>query len=163
MEIGCTPFLFTDLCILFSIRVSWLAFVYLGQHLREVGDGWKIFCCGRKIFDYGWKIGWEIFRSQVYLPAFIVLKVRELRRFWKIWQIFFAYRVIMHETASLPFGVLAVFLIFQILLKKPSYSSSNIFQIPFLRPPSLTINLRSESCLRYRCTWRREMPMFSDI
>ena len=52
---------------------------------------------------------------------------------------------------------------FQILLKKPSYSSSNIFQIPFLRPPSLTINLRSESCLRYRCTWRREMPMFSDI
>ena len=53
--------------------------------------------------------------------------------------------------------------IFQILLKKPSYSSSNIFQIPFLRPPSQTINLRSESCLRYRCTWRREMPIFSDI
>ena len=53
--------------------------------------------------------------------------------------------------------------ILQILLKKPSYSSSNIFQIPFLRPPSLTINLRSESCLRYRCTWRMEMPMFSDI
>ena len=52
--------------------------------------------------------------------------------------------------------------VFQILLKKPSYSSSNIFQIPFLRPPSLTINLRSESCLRYRCTWRREMPMCSD-
>ena len=52
---------------------------------------------------------------------------------------------------------------FQILLKKPSYSSSNIFQIPFLRPPSQTINLRSESCLRYRCTWRREMPIFSDI
>ena len=53
--------------------------------------------------------------------------------------------------------------IFQILLKKPSYSSSNIFQIPFLRPPSQTINLRSESCLRYRCTWRREMPIFSDL
>ena len=53
--------------------------------------------------------------------------------------------------------------IFQILMKKPSYSSSNIFQIPFLRPPSLTINLRSESCLRYRCTCRREMPIFSDI
>ena len=52
---------------------------------------------------------------------------------------------------------------FQILLKKPSYSSSNIFQMPFLRPPSLTINLRSESCLRYRYTCRREMPMFSDI
>jgi len=69
--------------------------MYLGQHFREVGDDWKIFCCGWKIFDCGWKIfdcgwkiGWKIFRSQVYLPAFIVLKVRELRRFWKIWQIF---------------------------------------------------------------------------
>ena len=52
---------------------------------------------------------------------------------------------------------------FYILLKNPSYSSSTIFQMPFFRPPSLTIKLRSESCLRYRCTWRREMPMFSDI
>ena len=60
--------------------------MYLGQHFREVGDDWKIFCCGWKIFDCGWKIfdcgwkifdcGWKIFRSQVYLPAFIVLKVR---------------------------------------------------------------------------------------
>ena len=62
--------------------------MYLVQHFREVGDDWKIFCCGWKIFDCGWKIGWKIFRSQVYLPAFIVLKVRELRRFWEIWQIF---------------------------------------------------------------------------
>jgi len=43
--------------------------------------GWKIFCCG-------WKIGWKIFHPEVYLPAFIVLKIRELRRFWEIWQIF---------------------------------------------------------------------------
>lgn len=77
------------------ICVSWLAFVYLVQHFREVGDDWKIFCCGWeifdcgwKIFDCGWKIGWKIFRSEVYLPVFIVLKVRELRRFWEIWQIF---------------------------------------------------------------------------
>ena len=62
--------------------------MYLGQHFREVGDGWKVFCCGWNIFDCGWKIGWKIFRSQVYLPVFIVLKVRELRRFWEIWQIF---------------------------------------------------------------------------
>ena len=48
--------------------------MYLGQHFREVGDGWKI--------------GWKIFRSQVCLPAFIVFTVRVLRRFWKIWQIF---------------------------------------------------------------------------
>ena len=46
--------------------------MYLGQHFREVGDGWKIFCFAWKIFDCGWKIGWKIFRSQVYLPAFIV-------------------------------------------------------------------------------------------
>ena len=36
-----------------------------------------------------------------------------------------------------------------ILLKKSSYSSSKIFQMPFLRPPSLTIKCKSESCLRY--------------
>ncbi|WP_417091004.1 hypothetical protein [Leyella stercorea] len=68
MDIGCTPFFVHE-------------FMYLGQHFREVGDDWKIFDCG-------WKIGWKIFRSQIYLPAFIVLKVRELRRFWEIWQIF---------------------------------------------------------------------------
>ena len=51
--------------------------MYLGQHFREVGDDWKVFCCGWKIFDCGWKIGWKIFRSQVYLPAFIVFTVRE--------------------------------------------------------------------------------------
>lgn len=43
--------------------------------------GWEIFYCG-------WKIGWEISRFEDYLPVFIVLKVRELRRFWEIWQIF---------------------------------------------------------------------------
>ena len=70
MDIGCTPFFVHE-------------FMYLGQHFREVGDDWKVFCCGWKIFDCGWEIfdcgweiGWKIFRSQVYLPAFIVLKVR---------------------------------------------------------------------------------------
>lgn len=61
MDIGCTPFFVT---------------------------GWKIFDRGWKIFVFGWEISWKIFRSQVYLPAFIVLKVRELHRFWEIWQIF---------------------------------------------------------------------------
>lgn len=64
MDIGCTPFFVHE-------------FMYLGQHFREVGDGWKIFDCG-----------WKIFRSQVYLSAFIVLKVRELRRFWEIGRFF---------------------------------------------------------------------------
>lgn len=82
MDIGCTPFFCS------RIYVSWSAFMYLGQHFREVGDDWKVFCCGWKIFDCGWKIGWKIFRSEVYLPVFIVFTVRELRRFWKIWQIF---------------------------------------------------------------------------
>ena len=53
--------------------------------------------------------------------------------------------------------------IIYILLKNPSYSLSNIFQIPLFRPPSLTISFWSESCLRYRCTCRKEMPMLSDI
>lgn len=75
MDIGCTPFFVHG-------------FMYLVQHFREVGDDWKIFCCGWKIFDYGWKIGWEISRFEAYLPAFIVFVVRELRRFWEIWQIF---------------------------------------------------------------------------
>jgi hypothetical protein len=51
--------------------------MYLGQHFREVGDDWKIFDCG-----------WKISRFEAYLPVFIVLKARELRRFWEIWQIF---------------------------------------------------------------------------
>ena len=36
---------------------------------------WKIFYCG-------WKIGWEISRSLVYLSAFIVFTVRELRQLY---------------------------------------------------------------------------------
>lgn len=64
MDIGCTPFFVHE-------------FMYLGQHFREVGDDWEIFICG-----------WKIFCPEVYLPAFIVFTVRELRRFWKIWQIF---------------------------------------------------------------------------
>ena len=75
MDIGCTPFLLhglvylvQHLCILVSISV-------------KLRDDWKIFDCG-------WKIRWEISRSQVYLPAFIVFTVRVLRRFWEIWQIF---------------------------------------------------------------------------
>ena len=75
MDIDCTLFLFTNLCILVSISV-------------KLRNGWKIFVFGWEIFDCGWKIGWKIFRSEVYLPAFIVFTVRELRRFWKIWQIF---------------------------------------------------------------------------
>lgn len=31
MDIGCTPFFVHE-------------FMYLGQHFREVGDDWKIFC-----------------------------------------------------------------------------------------------------------------------
>ncbi|MBD8937375.1 MAG: hypothetical protein EGR76_03640 [Prevotella stercorea] len=49
---------------------------------------YAFFVTGWKIFDYGWKIGWEISRFEAYLPAFIVFVVRELRRFWEIWQIF---------------------------------------------------------------------------
>lgn len=64
MDIGCTPFFVHE-------------FMYLGQHFREVGDDWEIFICD-----------WKIFCPEVYLPAFIVFTVRELRRFWKIWQIF---------------------------------------------------------------------------
>ena len=134
---------------------------------------YAFFVTGWKIFDYGWKIGWEISRFEAYLPAFIVFVVRELRRFWEIWQIFSCAELLCVVVSAsvwcrficVPNDILGIiaWVLFQILLKKPSYSSSNIFQIPFLRPPSLTINLRSESCLRYRCTWRREMPMFSDI
>ena len=44
--------------------------------------------------------GWKIFRPEVYLPAFIVFTVRVLRRFWEIWQIFFACRVIVCVVVS---------------------------------------------------------------
>lgn len=38
-----------------------------------------------------WKIGWQISRLKENLPAFKSLIVRELRRNWKIWRIFFSY------------------------------------------------------------------------
>ena len=37
---------------------------------------------------YAWKIGWQISLSGAYLPAFIVLILCMLRRFWEIWGIF---------------------------------------------------------------------------
>ena len=45
---------------------------------------------GWKIKMKSWKIGWQISRPEEYLPAFICLIIRELRRNWKIWRFFLA-------------------------------------------------------------------------
>lgn len=36
-------------------------------------------------FNNDWQIGWQISFSGAHLPAFIVLVMCELRRYWKIW------------------------------------------------------------------------------
>ena len=36
-------------------------------------------------FNNGWQIGWQISLSEAYLPAFIMLVMCKLRRYWEIW------------------------------------------------------------------------------
>lgn len=117
MDIGCTPFFCS------RIYVSWSAFMYLGQHFREVGDDWKVFCCG-----------WKIFCSEVYLPAFIVFTVRVLRRFWEIWQIF-SHAELLCVAASLPSGHLSAFIITPPLaLAIATMGTANVFGLFLLAP-----------------------------
>ena len=89
--------------------------------------GWKIFYCG-------WKIGWKIFHPEVYLPAFIVFTVRELRRFWKIWQIFSCAELLC-VAASLPLGYFSAFIITPPLaLAIATMSTANVFGLFLLAP-----------------------------
>ena len=117
MDIGCTLFLFTNLCILVSISVK------LEMTGRYFVTGWKIFYCG-----------WKIFRSEAYLPTFIVFTVRELRRFWEIWQIF-SHAELLCVAASLPSGHLSAFIITPPLaLAIATMSTANVFGLFLLAP-----------------------------
>ena len=66
--------------------------MYLGQHFREVGDDWKVFCywledillwLEDRLEDRLEDIPFSSLSSSLYC-----VYIRVLRRFWEIWQIF---------------------------------------------------------------------------
>lgn len=83
--------------------VSWLAFVYLGQHLRKVAEWLEdiLLWLEDRLED----IPFSSLSSSLYC-----VKSQRVVPILEDMADFFAYRVIMHETASLLFGVLSVFL-----------------------------------------------------
>ena len=94
MDIGCTPFLFTNLCILVSIYVSWSAFSWSWRWLEGI----------LLWLEYIWlwledrleDIPFSSLSSSLYS-----VKSQRVAPILGDMADFFAYRVIMHETASL--------------------------------------------------------------
>lgn len=110
MDIGCTLFLFTNLCILVSISV-------------------KLEMTGRYFVT-----GWKIPHSEACLPAFFVFTVRVLRRFWEIWQIF-SHAELLCVAASLPSGHFSAFIITPPLaLAIATMSTANVFGLFLFAP-----------------------------